>query len=141
MRTCLRVAALFLFLVFFAVAIFPISSFAQAGATSGTVTGTVTDPSGAVVAGATVSIENPVSEFRRSVMTDGAGSFTFVNVPFNPYHLTVSGSGFSSSAQDVDVQMVNGLAAFGPGVNDCAKAVGQALFCRKLRRHREHMAE
>ncbi|HVT97533.1 MAG TPA: TonB-dependent receptor [Acidobacteriaceae bacterium] len=103
MRTYLRVAAVFIFLGFFA-AIFPISSYAQAGATSGTITGTVTDPTGAVVKGATVTIENPVSQFRRSEKTDGVGSFTFVNVPFNPYHLAVSGSGFSSSAQDVDVR-------------------------------------
>ena len=80
------------------------SAAAQAGATSGTVTGTVTDPTGAVVKGAAVTIENPVSEFQRSVKTDGTGSFTFVNVPFNPYHLTVTGSGFNSFAQDVDVR-------------------------------------
>jgi hypothetical protein len=46
---------------------------AQTG--SGTITGTVTDASGAVVPGATVSIENPVSGLARSAKTDGAGHY------------------------------------------------------------------
>src|ERR1700722_2929059 len=53
------------------------------------VTGTVTDPSGAVIGGATVTILNPVSGFTRTTSTDSVGSFTISNVPFNPYHLTV----------------------------------------------------
>ena len=77
---------------------------AQSAANSGTLTGTVTDPSGAVVPGATVSINNPVSEYARTATTDTAGHFNFPNVPFNPYHLTVNHTGFSSFARDVDVR-------------------------------------
>ena len=54
---------------------------------SGTVTGTVTDPSGAVVSGASVSISNPVSEYSRKVVTDKAGHYQFTSLPLNPYHL------------------------------------------------------
>jgi len=71
---------------------------------SGTVTGTVTDPSGAVVAGASVSIANPVSEYSRTVTTDKAGHYQFTSLPFNPYHLTVNATGFASLSQDVDVR-------------------------------------
>ena len=66
--------------------------------------GTVTDPSGAVVPNATVTIHNPVSGLDRSTTTDPSGNFSFPNVPFNPYHLTVTAQGFSSYAQDVEVR-------------------------------------
>jgi hypothetical protein len=74
---------------------------AQSGAM---VSGTVLDPSGAVVGGAAVEIHNPVSGFDRKATTDSLGRFSFPNVPFNPYHLTVQGKGFAPSAQDVDVR-------------------------------------
>jgi hypothetical protein len=70
------------------------------------VSGTVVDPSGAVVVGATVEMRNPVSGFTRTTVTDVKGNFSFPNVPFNPYHLTVTKQGFASSAQDVDVRSV-----------------------------------
>jgi hypothetical protein len=71
---------------------------------SANVQGTVTDPSGAVVASATVDIHNPVSGYERTTTTDSAGSFNFPNVPFNPYHLSVTANGFSPLAQDIDVR-------------------------------------
>jgi len=70
---------------------------------SGSVGGTVTDPSGAVVPGATVSIQNPVSKYSKTATTDRTGHFQFPNVPLNPYHLTVVMTGFGSIVQDVDV--------------------------------------
>ena len=70
------------------------------------VTGTVVDPSGAVVVGARVEMRNPVSGLSRSAITDTAGKFSISNVPFNPYHLTVKAKGFSSYAQDVDVRSI-----------------------------------
>jgi hypothetical protein len=79
------------------------ASSAQTG-NSSNVLGTVTDPSGAVVANAIVTMHNPVSGFERSSTTDASGNFSFPNVPFNPYHLTVSATGFASYVQDVDVR-------------------------------------
>src|ERR1700723_2081679 len=73
-------------------------------AQSASITGTVVDPSGGVVPNATVTIHNPVSGLDRSTTTDSSGAFSFTNVPFNPYHLTVSASGFSSYSQDVEVR-------------------------------------
>jgi hypothetical protein len=83
--------------------IFASSSRAQS---SGTIEGVVKDPSGATVANATVEIHNPVSHFDRSTATDSEGKFRFTNVPFNPYHLTVTASGFAPYAQDVEVRSV-----------------------------------
>jgi hypothetical protein len=79
---------------------------AQSSGSSGTVQGVVTDPTGAVIAGAKVQIHNPVSGYDHTVTTDGAGRFTLPNVPFNPYHLTVTGKGFAPFVQDVDVRSV-----------------------------------
>ena len=70
---------------------------------SGTVRGTVTDPSGAVVAGATVEIQNPVTSYSRTVLTSEQGSFELMNVPFNRYHFTVLAPGFAGFQKDVDV--------------------------------------
>ena len=66
------------------------------------VNGTVVDPSDAVVPNAIVKIHNPVSGFDRSVTTDASGQFNFPNVPFNPYHLTVTATGFSPYRQEVE---------------------------------------
>jgi hypothetical protein len=74
---------------------------AQSGGNSGSATGTVVDPTGAVVPNATVEIRNPVSGFDRSTTTDSAGQFSFSNIPFNPYHLTVTATGFATYVHDV----------------------------------------
>jgi hypothetical protein len=71
---------------------------------SGSIEGVVKDPSGGVIASATVEISNPVSRFTRQTTTGNDGSFRFTNVPFNPYHLAVTAAGFASYAQDVDVR-------------------------------------
>jgi hypothetical protein len=79
---------------------------AQSGGSSGSISGTVLDPTGAVVAFAGVEIHNPVSHFDRTTATDSSGKFTIPNVPFNPYHVTVLGRGFLPYSQDVDVRSV-----------------------------------
>ncbi len=75
----------------------------SAQSNSGTLTGTVADPTGAVIPGATVTIGNSVSGYTRTQTTDSAGHFQFVNVPFNPYQLTASSSGFQNFTKRVDV--------------------------------------
>jgi len=77
---------------------------ADAQSNSASISGTVLDPTGAVVPNAAVEIHNPVSHFDRSTTTDSAGKFSFPNVPFNPYHLSVAAAGFASYAQDVEIR-------------------------------------
>src|SRR2546426_318754 len=79
------------------------SSRAQLG-NSGSIEGVVKDPSGGVVAGATIEISYAVSGFHRETATGSDGSFKFTNVPFNSYHLAVTAGGFENYAQDVDVR-------------------------------------
>jgi Carboxypeptidase regulatory-like domain len=79
------------------------SSRAQLG-NSGSIDGVVKDSSGGVVVGARVEIVFPVTGYQRETTTGSDGSFHFSNVPFNPYHLTVTATGFSAYSQDVDVR-------------------------------------
>ncbi len=79
---------------------------AQSAGNSTTLSGTVVDVTGAVVVGATVKIHNPVSSLSRSTQTDTTGLFSFVNVPFNPYHVTITAKGFSPYTQDVELRSV-----------------------------------
>ena len=78
--------------------------FAQTASSSGTVSGTVDDGTGAVVPGAVVTITNPVSGLSRKATTDAAGHYQFTNLPFNPYHLTIVAQGFDSYHREVDVR-------------------------------------
>src|SRR5271157_298935 len=81
-------------------------AYTQSGGNSGSLSGTVLDPTGAVVPDATVEIHNPVSHFDQSTATDKSGNFNFPNVPFNPYHMTVTATGFAQTARDVEVRSV-----------------------------------
>jgi hypothetical protein len=80
-----------------------LAAFGQ-GLSSGTIRGSVLDPSGAVVKGATAEIHNPVTGYSRTMQTDDQGSFELENVPYNPYHLSVTAPGFERHEQDVDVR-------------------------------------
>ena len=99
MHTSIRRSIFAVFVIFFSLNISVL--FAQSN--SGIVSGTVTDPIGAVIPGAVVSILNPVSGYSRSVPTDSAGHFQFTNLPLNSYHLTATAKGFASVAQDAHV--------------------------------------
>src|ERR1700693_2275816 len=86
-----------------------LSAYAQSGGPSSGISGTVLDPSGAVVANATVEIHNAVSGFDRTTTTDSKGDFSFPNVPFNPYHTTVTAPGIAQNAQDVEIRSALGV--------------------------------
>ncbi len=71
---------------------------------SGTVRGSVLDPSGAALPNAVVEILNPVSHYTESVHTDNQGRFEFDNLPFNNYHLHAMAPGFRNGSRDIDVR-------------------------------------
>ncbi len=79
--------------------------------TSGNVSGSVTDSTGAGIPGATVTVLGPVSGFRGTTQTDSTGTYRIANLPFNRYHIAVSGSGFQTSSQDVTVRSAGGNTA------------------------------
>jgi Carboxypeptidase regulatory-like domain len=80
-----------------------LSASGQSG-NAGTVRGTVVDTSGAVIPGATVRIANSVSGLDRSATTDATGQFTFANIPFNQYQISVSANGFASLTQTAELR-------------------------------------
>ena len=77
---------------------------AQTVGNAGSLNGVVVDVSGAVVPGAKVEIRNPVSGFDRTAVTDDSGKFIFANIPFNPYHLSVTAPGFAAYGGDVELR-------------------------------------
>src|SRR5208282_1234363 len=65
-------------------------------ANTGTVVGTVTDPTGAVVDGVDVSLTDPSIHSSRSVTSNSAGRYILVDVPPGNYELSFSRQGFST---------------------------------------------
>ncbi|HEY6269023.1 MAG TPA: carboxypeptidase-like regulatory domain-containing protein [Candidatus Acidoferrum sp.] len=89
-----RLLAVVLFATAFAALVLPIQPLAHAQTTSATLTGTVFDASGAVVANATVSLKNEASGDLRSTVSNGEGYFTFAAVPPGAYSVIVEKDGF-----------------------------------------------
>src|ERR1700726_4387586 len=88
-RSCMMVLAI-------AVSMLTLNSgnvFAQTGGT-GIVVGTVTDPSGAAVPGATVTLTDVATNSERTATTNDAGRYDFSNVPPGKYDMTISKDGF-----------------------------------------------
>ncbi|MGO8818080.1 MAG: carboxypeptidase regulatory-like domain-containing protein [Terriglobia bacterium] len=98
-----RRTSLFILILSLGITAFPVWVAGQNLGSAGVVKGTVKDPSGAVIPGATVTIYNPVTGFDRTASTDASGGFTLNNVPFNPYHLTITATGFAGYTQDLDL--------------------------------------
>jgi hypothetical protein len=73
---------------------------AQSGASSA-LSGTVTDPTGATVPGATVTATYISTQAQRRATTDTDGTFLFLQLSAGTYQVVAQASGFAPSAQDV----------------------------------------
>ncbi len=71
------------------------SSTALGQATSGTISGTVADQSGATVLGAAVSVRNLYTNVTRTAATGADGRFNFRGLPVGRYEVTVEVKGFA----------------------------------------------
>jgi hypothetical protein len=98
----------------------PISSYAQQY--SGTISGTVTDPAGAAISGATVTYTNVGTNSSDTTTTSDSGSFTFAQVPIGTYDVKIQQGGFkefishnvevhTSSTAEVNAQLSVGSAS------------------------------
>jgi hypothetical protein len=88
------------------ICIFLLSSILAAQTFRGTILGTVTDPSGNVVAGATVKVRNTATGLERTVTTSASGSYTISELPIGTYSVAVTQSGFQTSVtSDVAVDV------------------------------------
>jgi hypothetical protein len=74
-------------------------AFAQTG--NGSITGTVTDPQGAVVSGAHIKVTELNTSVTRTDTTNGAGQFNVPSLPPATYSVTVEAQGFKSYDQNI----------------------------------------
>ena len=72
------------------------SAFSQAQMSSGNLKGTITDPTGAVIAGAAVILTNIDTGIERTGTTDGMGEFRFFVLPPGSYELKITSAGFGT---------------------------------------------
>src|SRR3954449_10980013 len=84
----------------FTILLFALRPYAVAQQITGSVTGTVTDPAGAAVDGATVKLTNAGTGAVQSATTDHEGNFRFLLLPPGMYSLNVTSSGFKSVVRD-----------------------------------------
>ena len=78
---------------------------ARAQQTLGGITGTVTDHSGAVIPGATVTVAGDQTKLTRTVQTTDTGAYNFVDLPIGTYTLTITHASFQTlSIPSIQVQ-------------------------------------
>ena len=73
-------------------ALFSALLFGQAG--NGTITGTVRDPGGAVIANVPIEVRNTDTNVPYPTVTTGTGAYTVTQLPVGPYSVTASAPGF-----------------------------------------------
>ena len=83
-------------------AVFSVQMVGQSTLT-GDIAGTVTDPSGAVVSGATVSAKSATTGVSQSTTTSASGAFRLPLLKPDTYRLTITQTGFRTASQTVEV--------------------------------------
>src|ERR1044072_2145095 len=111
----IRVSSLASFLVLL---LMTVTSYAQSGGSISR--GTVKDPNGNVVAGASVTITNPEKNFTRTQSTNQDGGYVFTAVPPGTYKLDVTAPGFKTASASGLVALVDT-----PTVRDVQLEIGQ----------------
>jgi Outer membrane receptor proteins, mostly Fe transport len=74
-----------------------VSAHAQSQSTTGLIQGTIDDPNGAVVPGATIVVRNTETGFERTVTSNSDGFFSAPLLPLGKYRVTVEKQGFAQS--------------------------------------------
>ncbi|HEV2837467.1 MAG TPA: carboxypeptidase-like regulatory domain-containing protein, partial [Pyrinomonadaceae bacterium] len=83
-------------LVLLTVGLFALPAFGQGGS-SGSLAGTVTDPKGAVVAGATVTVKNAATNQEFSTETSSNGAYNIATLTTGVYTATITAKGFKQA--------------------------------------------
>lgn len=90
----------------FAVGLFLSFSTPASGQSTGVISGTVTDPSGAAIVQAKVVVRNPAKGQEWSITTDARGNYQVVSLPFGQYQVEVQAQGFQTKvSNDVTVEV------------------------------------
>jgi hypothetical protein len=77
--------------------VFAAACFAQTGANTGEISGAVSDPSGAPVAGATVTATNTGTGYKQSTKTGDTGIYRLTLLPLGTYDVETQAAGFGPS--------------------------------------------
>ena len=93
MKTPLSIVCLLLFCLSLAVT-------GSAQVNTASLTGMVTDPSGASVSNASVTVKNKATTVERTATTDASGYYTFASLPVGAYSLQVELPGFKKAVQE-----------------------------------------
>ena len=91
----------------FPMILFAIGVFAQ---TTGTITGTVTDPSNAVIAGVQVTAHGGSADLRRTVSTNSSGEYAFPFLPPGDYEIEFRRDGFATVAEKATLNVTERIA-------------------------------
>src|ERR1019366_2522830 len=91
--------------VLMAVALF--TCLATAQSTGGRILGKITDPSGAVIPGATITLTNEATGVVNTTEADKEGSFGFPNVPVGDYTIQYTATGFKENVQHHVAMILN----------------------------------
>ena len=108
------------------------ANFVSAQTFRGSILGTVTDTTGAVLPGATVKVRNTATGLERSTQTTAEGNYTISELPIGSYAVTVTQPGFQTSMTSnvtVDVATERRVdIALKPGqVSDTVEVTGEAI--------------
>ena len=74
---------------------------------TGQIVGTITDPSGAVLSDARVTVTNLATKATRETTTNGEGYFQILALPIGTYQVTAERQGFRKSVSDNNVLQIN----------------------------------
>jgi len=96
-----------LLLLVLSAALLALNNFVLAQSATSSLRGVITDPRGAIVQGATVTLNNPETGYSRTTKSGAEGGYQFLEVPPATYSLTVSYAGFSTVKQDKVVLQVS----------------------------------
>src|SRR5579872_5047023 len=96
MRVAFRQSALFLVALMSVLLAIPVI---HAQYTTANLAGTVTDPSGAIVTDAKVSLQNVDTGLQRNTQTGSSGTFSFTALPVGKYQIAVEKPGFNKYVQ------------------------------------------
>jgi len=105
------------------VSVFFFASLTWAQSATSSLSGTVVDAKGALIAGADVTLSNSQTGFSRIVKTGGRGDYQFLQVPPAPYELTVSAPGFGTVKRNNVVLQVSSPATLNLTLQVATQAV------------------
>ena len=88
-------------------AVFLLGRFAGAQSTVGTILGTVSDPSGAIIAGVNVTVTNTATGISRAIATDETGNYKVLRLLPGSYAITAEMAGFKKATVTGIVLQVN----------------------------------